>query len=206
MRVTEITKNKGSRYTVYVDGEYFYILDAEIIDMYSLKTGSECTPELLREIKRAADYRKARERALYLLEYRDHSYFELVEKLEKSVDYDIAAKTAAKMAELGFLNDDRYCRRLAKEYMTVKRWGVYRVKAQLRKKGFDRELIDQAVSECLDTVDIYDVIRQLVEKKYLKYLTDQKGIKKTTDALVRQGHSYSDIKEVLAEYTDNDEY
>lgn len=202
MTVTKIEKNKATRYTVFVDGEYFYILDSEIISQYALKVGSECTPELLEEILVCAKRRKAKERALYLLEYRDHSYAELVKKLEKSVDYEIAVETADKMAEYGFVNDERYCRRLARDYMTVKRWGAYRVRSELFKKGFSRELIDAALDDCLETIDIYEIIRELIEKKYLKYLTGIKGVKKTTDALVRLGHSYSDVKEVISEYTD----
>ena len=202
MRITNIEKNKGTRYTVFVDGEYFYILDSQIIADYSLKVGSECTPELLEEILLSAQRRKAKERALYLLEYRDHSYAELVKKLEKSVNYEIAVETADKMVRYGFINDERYCKRLAHNYMTVKHWGAYRVRSELFKKGFSKELISEAVDECLETVDIYQIIRELIEKKYLKYLTDIKGVKKTTDALVRMGHSYSDVKEVVSEYTD----
>ncbi len=187
---------------MFVDGEYFYILDSEIIAQYSLRVGSVCTPELLEEILLCAQRRKAKERALYLLEYRDHSYAELVKKLEKSVDHEIAVETADKMVSYGFINDEHYCRRLAHDYMTVKRWGAYRVRSELFKKGFSRELIDSSLDECFETIDIYKIIRELIEKKYLKYLTDAKGIKKTTDALVRLGHSYSDVKEVISEYTD----
>lgn len=205
MKITEITKNKGTRYTVYVDGEYYYIFDIEIISQYNLKEGMECDAEFLGQLKDSAQRRKAKERALYLLEYRDHSYSELVKKLEKSVDEDIAYETADKMVELGFLNDERYCKRLCQSYFTVKKWGQYRVKSELYKKGFDKELIEQSIADVLEDVDIYDTIKQLIESKYYKYLTDIKGVKKATDALVRLGHSYSDIKDVINEYiSDND--
>lgn len=206
MKITEINKNKGTRYTVYVDDEYFYILDSEIIALYGLKVGKECDQELLDEIKQAAQRRKAKERALYLLEYRDHSFSELVKKLEKSVDEDIAIETADKMVDFGFLNDQRYCNRLAHEYLTIKKWGSYKVKFELSKKGFARELIEDSIESNLETIDTYEIIQELVQKKYYKYLTDKKGFKKVTDALIRLGHNYSDVNEVLSEYDEEIEY
>ena len=97
MKITGIEKKQGTRYTVYVDGEYWYILDVEIIASVNLTEGMEVSEAFLEELLRRAQVRKARERALYLLSYRDHSRKELVDKLLQSVDEDIALQTADKM-------------------------------------------------------------------------------------------------------------
>ena len=93
---------------MYVDGLYWASLDPEVIVDSSLKEDLECSEEFLEEIKHRADVRRAKERALYLLEYRDHSRRELVDKLKKDVDEEIAQATADKMEEFGFLDDGRY--------------------------------------------------------------------------------------------------
>ena len=98
MEITEITPAKGTRYTVSVDGEYWYILDEEIIAANQLQPGVQVTSELLDRLKEQAERRKAKERALYLLSYRDHSRGELVEKLCKSVSLEIAEETAEQIA------------------------------------------------------------------------------------------------------------
>ena len=81
MKITEIEKKSKTRYTVYVDGEYFYILDAEILTEHHVRAGMEVTEAFLEQLKAAAQLRRARERAFYLLSYRDHSEKELYQKL-----------------------------------------------------------------------------------------------------------------------------
>ena len=79
---------------------------------HKLKEGLPVTEEQLEEIRYEADYRKARERALYLLEYRDHSRKELIDKLLRSVNNpSIAEEIADKMEEYGFLDDERYAKK-----------------------------------------------------------------------------------------------
>ncbi len=202
MKITGIEKKQGTRYTVYVDGEYWYILDVEIIASVNLTEGMEVSEAFLEELLRRAQVRKARERALYLLSYRDHSRKELVDKLLQSVDEDIALQTADKMEEFGYLNDERYARKLARDCMQRKKLGDRRTRFELQKKGVSRAVIDQVLMELEDEIDPREQLRELVERKYARYLTDRKGMQKVTNALARLGHSYGDIRAVLQEYLD----
>jgi len=61
MKITALTKSKGTRFRVDVDDEYWYILDAELIYQFGLKTGLEVEESFLEEVKNAAERRKARE-------------------------------------------------------------------------------------------------------------------------------------------------
>ena len=63
MTVTRLEKVKDTRWKVEVDGEYWNILDAEIIVKYHLKPGAEVDEQTLAAALRAAEYRRARERA-----------------------------------------------------------------------------------------------------------------------------------------------
>ena len=202
MEITDIEKKKGTRYTVYIDHEYWYIVDVQIIVDCGLKVGNTYNEDELLEIKRTADHRKAKERALYLLGYRDHSRRELIDKLCKSVDEDIAEDIADRMMELGFLDDRKYAEKLVQAYFLRKHLGARRVRYDVSMKGVDRDIVDECIKEALEEIDVIDIIRTLVERKYARYLGDQKGTKKTVDALMRLGHNYGDIKEVLDEYDD----
>lgn len=199
MEITEITPAKGTRYTVSVDGEYWYILDEEIIAANQLQPGVQVTSELLDRLKEQAERRKAKERALYLLSYRDHSRGELVEKLCKSVSLEIAEETADKMEGFGYLDDGNYARKLARELLRQKKYGDYRAKFEMKKKRLPDDLIDEAIALAKQDCDPQEMIREVVERKYLRYLGDRKGVQKVTNALVRLGHSYSDIKAVISE-------
>ncbi len=198
MKITSIEKKSGTRYNVDVDGEYFYILDIEIIAKNNLSVGKEVTYEQLEDLKLQAEKRRARERAYYLLSYRDHSGKELYDKLCKNVSSQIAAQTVANMVEQGFVNDEQYAKKLAAYFLKTKCVGQKKAFFEMRKRGLDTALIQEALNEC--DVDPTEQITKLIDKKYYRYLGDYKGNQKGIAALLRQGFSYDDIKSAIERY------
>jgi regulatory protein len=203
MKITGIEKANGTRYTIYVDNEYWYILDIEIIAANNLKVGSEIDLELLDNLKALSQSRKAKERALYLLGYRDHSSKELFDKLLKSVDKEIAEQTVKKMQELGFLDDEKYAQKLIQNYFEIKKLGARRVKYDIMKKGIDKETAENLTQQYLENSNNDEVLAELIERKYARYLGDERGKQKVINALTRLGHSYSDIKKALSQFGDD---
>lgn len=145
-----------------------------------------------------ATFRRARERALYILEGRDCSYTELYEKLSKNYDDEICLAVCDNMVELSLIDDRRYAEKLARHYITVKKYGMYRAKQEMTRKGIPPEMAEEFLEEYED--DTIERITELIEKKYARYLGDEKGIRKVKSALVRMGYSYGDINAVLEEY------
>lgn len=204
MRITNIEKYKGNTYMVSFDEGEPVFLHYEIICEYNLKKDICLPQEALEEILYSSDKRRARERALYLLTYRDHSYKELYQKLKKNYSDEICDEVCDKMEESGLIDDRRYAEKLSREYIVGKKYGEYRARAEMRQKGLDKELIDEALSEYEE--DTEERLSELVERKYARYLTDRKGVQKVKAALVRQGYSYSDINAVLDDYIDETEW
>ena len=190
MKITSITKKNGTRCQIEVDDEYWAILDAEIIVNQHLKVGVELTEERMEEILRAADFRRARERALYLLDYRDHSRGEIVEKLSRNVDRVIAEEVADKLCELGLIDDGTYAKKLARHFLLTKKYGARRAEFEMRRKGIDGRLAAEAVAEVEPDEDL---LEELALKKYGRYLEDDpdgKGRDKAIRGLMRLGHGY----------------
>ena len=190
MKITSITKKNGTRWQIEVDDEYWAILDAEIIVNQHLKVGVELTEERMEEILRAADFRRARERALYLLDYRDHSRGEIVEKLSRNVDRVIAEEVADKLCELGLIDDGTYAKKLARHFLLTKKYGARRAEFEMRRKGIDGWLAAKAVAEVEPDEDL---LEELALKKYGRYLEDDpdgKGRDKAIRGLMRLGHGY----------------
>ena len=52
--------------------------------------------------------------------------------------------------------------------------------------------------------DAAEIITKLIDKKYARYLDDEKGIRKVTNALARLGHDFSDIKEAIRNYIEEE--
>ncbi|MBQ8107744.1 MAG: RecX family transcriptional regulator, partial [Ruminococcus sp.] len=74
-------------------------------------------------------------------------------------------------------------------------FGRYRAFREMRGKGLTAEVINDALDEYEDKW--YEVLYELVERRYVRYLEDEKGINKVKNALVRYGYSYDMIKAVL---------
>ena len=198
MKITAIEKNKGSRYTIYVDDDYWYILDYELIVMNGLRVGLECDEAFLEDLREQAERRKARERAFYLLEYRDHTRKELVDKLVKSVSPEIAEQTADRMEELGYLDDRKYAKQYATVLLEQKKMSKRAALYKMQQKGIDRALAEEIFADM--DIDPREQIRELIEQKYERYLVDRKGLQKTVNALMRLGYNYYDVKDVVREY------
>lgn len=199
MIITDIFKKKGTRYQVELDGEYWTILDVEIIADFHLKKGMEISEELKDEVSTAADYRRGKEYALYLLGYRDHCRAELIKKLTKSIDISVAEEIADRMEELNLLDDARYAEKLAKYLITVKKRGPHRVLREMILKGIDREVAKEAI----DSLEITDnPLEELIEKKYINCLSDEKDRNKTIAALLRRGYDYSAIVDAISKFAE----
>jgi regulatory protein len=205
MKITSITRygDKGNRYRVDVDGAYWYILADTIIMDFHLRKGKEVDEALLDEIRQAAEYRKGRERAFYLLERREHAKGELVQKLAQKIDWEMAEKIADEMEELGLIHEDRYARRLVEYLSTVKKHGPRRIRQELMQKGFARDVIEEAM-DGIETDE--DALVELVRKKYARFLGPEqedeppsgfrrgysKGKNKALQGLMRLGHSFGE--------------
>ncbi len=198
MKITAIEKNKGSRYTIYIDDDYWYILDYELIVMNGLRVGLECDEAFLEDLREQAERRKARERAFYLLEYRDHTRKELVDKLVKSVSPEIAEQTADRMEELGYLDDRKYAKQYAAVLLEQKKMSKRAALYKMQQKGINRALAEEIFADM--DIDPREQIRELIEQKYERYLVDRKGLQKTVNALMRLGYNYYDVKDVVREY------
>ncbi len=197
-KITSVEKYKGRTYRIdFEEGEPAFI-NYEIITSYGLKGGVNVPDEAWEEIVYANDFRRARERALYLLDYRDYSYTEMYKKLLANYDEQICYGVCDKLSEMGLINDRRYAEGLARKYMEVKRFGYYRASQEMRLKGLSKELIDEALSEYEEGT--VERLVELISKKYLRKLEDEDGVKKVKNALARQGYSYNDIKLALEEF------
>ena len=175
-----------------------------------LRSGQEITPQRLDEIKGASDRRRARERALYLLESRSHSRKELFDKLCRSVPEEIAEETADRMAQLGLVDDESYARRWAAMLWREKKYGPRRIRQSLMQKGFDRALVDQVLEEMEDSFageETAEQLENLIRRKYARFLADGdlKGRNKTVNALLRLGYDYDQIRTALQNFMEIEE-
>ncbi|MBQ7756048.1 MAG: RecX family transcriptional regulator [Oscillospiraceae bacterium] len=196
--IDTLEKYKGNTFMVELsDGETIF-LNIETVMKFNLRKGIDIPDEAVLEIKHTDQLRKARERALYLLDYRDYCFVELYKKLEANYDEEVCLEVLNWLCENGLVNDRRYATRLGEKLVVTKGFGYYRAKQEMLMKGLDRELVEEVLSEYEE--DTLSRLEELVDKKYLHKITDEKSLNRVKNALVRQGYTYSDVNAVFSLY------
>lgn len=198
MELTAAEPRRKSLTQLYLNGEAAVKIDTETFLRSGLKPGDELSDEELHELIQASDARRAREKALYLLEHRSHSKKELTEKIARTAASREAAQAAAdRMEELGLLNDETYARDLARELFLRRRFGKARVRQELRLKGINPELIEELLEEYGDEELALENIRTVLEKKYAGWQEEEKLRRRAFAALQRLGYSYDLIRSAM---------
>ena len=80
MELTAAEPRRKGLVQLYIDGEPAVKIDNEVLLLSRIKPGDELTDEELHQLILDSDAHRAKEKALYLLEYRDHTKKELTEK------------------------------------------------------------------------------------------------------------------------------
>ena len=191
----KITAEKGKQNKIHIscDGEYKFTVDAEYWFSCPYHGISEINDDQeLTAFFEAVGSRCAFIAGLRLLSYRDHSVKELINKLVmKGHNRNYSEIAAEKLREYGYLNDERYARFMAESLVERKGMSVRAVRTELLSKGISKEIADN-ITENLDFDPILRII-DLLNTKYSRKISDEKGIKRTVASLQRLGYKWSDI-------------
>lgn len=203
MLITAVEPRRKSLSALFLDGEFAVNIDTETLLKSGYKPGRELDDEQLHELIQASENRRAGEKALYLLEHRSHSQKELADKISRVTSREAALAAAEHMVEIGLVNDEEYARSLAAELLNRKGFSASRVRQELLQKGIDRELAEQIVEEAAP--DPVKKILELIQKKYIRTLDDEKGRRRSISALQRLGYRWDDIRTALNQLVDEED-
>lgn len=202
--ILSVKQGNGNKIHIYVDDEYRATVDSDYWYSEKYRNLKEINEEELTELLNAVSFRRAYNKGLDFLSRRPYGTKELIKKLcEKGHEKASAEKACERLTELGLLNDEEFARILANDLLERKNYSIKRIKQELIFRGIDREIVENTV-ELLDNDPVPRII-MLVKKKYINKIDDEKGRKRTIDALMRLGYSYSDIKTALNTINDIDE-
>lgn len=196
MKIEKIEKSKHKRERVLVfleGGDLLKITDAELL-RFGLFSGMELSDDLLTQLRQEAAYSETKIRAAHMASARMMSKKELRQRLEKKgATLNDAAEIAQRMEELGAVNDEAYAGVIARHYGSMG-YGEMRVKQELQRRGVPKELWDTAL---LQLPDSEEAIERFVQSKCKGTMPDRGQMKKLSDALLRRGFSWNDIRPVL---------
>jgi len=206
MKITAKSGRKDKIH-IYIDGEYLLTVDEIFWFSCGYISGDEIDEEELTAFKEAAGSRCAFNSALNSLDYRDHSEREIRTKLLRKYDADCVEAAVRKLVELDLVNDERYAENYARELYEHKKFGKMRIKSELRAKGIAADIANEAVDALFEEEEPDNIQRivDIIGKRYYNRMNDDVGRKKVFAALQRMGYSFSDIREAMSEFSD-DEY
>jgi len=207
MKITAKSGRKDKMH-IYIDGEYLLTVDELFWFSCGLVSGDEINEEELTAFEEAAGSRRAFNSALNSLDYRDHSEKEIRAKLLRKHDADYVDEAVEKLIELDLVNDERYAENYARELFERKKFGKMRIKSELRAKGISADIANAAVEELFEEEEPDNVQRivDIIGKRYYNRMNNEVGRKKVFSALQRMGYSFSDIREAMSEFSDDEYY
>lgn len=164
MQIQEMTSQKGGKWKIRLeDGTIFALYKKEILT-YQLAEGEEMSEELWQELCEEVLCKRARKRALYLLERMDRTEYQLRKKLRENLYPEAIVEDAiAYVKSYHYIDDVRY----AENYIRCSQEQKSRL--QMRQKLLERGVsvrdIERAMEEAYCCKE-EELIRKLLEKKH----------------------------------------
>lgn len=201
MELTAAEPRRKGLVQLYLDGQPGPKIDEEVFALSRLKAGEELDLEELEALVERSDARRAREKALYLLEHRSHSKRELTEKIARTAASRQAAQAAADhLEEIGLIDDRAYAESYARELVVRKRYGLRRVRQELSRKGISPEIQEEVLCAYEDGGEAArENIALVLQRRYPLWREDEKSHRRAVAALQRLGYSYSQISAVMGQ-------
>ena len=187
----EASKHKRGRVLVFLeDGACLKITEQELLD-FGLRAGDELDKPTLDRLKEAAGVSNVKATAADLIGKRAMSRRDLERKLREKGASEAEARYAAEWLEaIGAINDADYAALLVRHCAQLG-YGPARIRDKLYEKGVPRELWEDA----LDTLpDQSEDVDRFLRSRLRGGLPDEKEKKRLTDALLRRGFSWGDVR------------
>ncbi len=197
MTVTKIEPVAKTRFQVYVDGQAAFVLYKGELSRYRIEEKKEMTEEVYAEILQKVVLKRAKARALHLLNDMGRTEAQLRTKLlQGGYPADVTESALDYVKSFGYLNDAEYARSFIEGRKNKKsRNELY---AALCRKGIDREEAKVALEEYYDGEDERAAIEALLRKKKFDSDTaDYMQKQKIAGYLMRKGFRYDEIRRVI---------
>lgn len=190
----EASRRKRGRVLVFLeDGACLKITEQELLD-FGLRAGDDLEKDVLERLKAAAGLSNTRAAAAELIGRRAMSRRDLEQKLREKGASEPEARYAAEWMEaIGAINDGEYAAMLVRHCASLG-YGSARVREKLREKGVPRELWDEALEQLPDSAGQID---RFLEQKLRGRQPDGKEKKRLSDALLRRGYSWGEVRAAL---------
>ena len=175
----------------------------QTVEDFSLYPGLELDSQQMDALRTAAGAMSAKMRAVRIVAASTVSKRDLEQRLVHKGEDPAQAKAAVQwMSDLSLLDDVKTAEQVVNRCIG-KGYGLARAKQALYEKRIPKEYWEDALANYPDQMDF--IVAFLTAK--LRADSDRRDIQKATDALIRKGHSYHQIRRGLEQLAlDADEF
>lgn len=180
-----------------IDGEFAFVLYRGELSRYQIREEGTVSEEVFGQIKKDVIVKRAKLRAMHLLNDMDRTESQLRAKLMQNFyTEDVIDAALAYVKSFGYIDDFGYAKRYIQNRQSQK--SKRELYVQLAGKGIARELIDLAMEECYAGEDELEAIRRLaVKRKYRFQDATREEQQKQMAYFMRKGFSYENIRRAL---------
>ena len=194
--VKEIEAVGKGRYRVRFDTGVTCLLYRKELSSFSIEKGKKITAQQYQEILEEVVVKRAKKRALHLLEQMDRPEKQLRDKLLAN-EYPQSCIDGAIAYVKGFhyLDDSRY----ASNYVRFSQEKMSRVqmKQKLMQKGIASSVIADAIEEGYVADEMEQIMALLQKRKFVPEEADEKEFQRTYQYVMRRGFKSSDILKAM---------
>ncbi len=203
-RITDIQaqKKNPSRRSIFLDGEYFCGVSEEVAVRFHLRKGLEIDEEKLRELLHEEELSKAKSYVYRILARRMYTVKEIRNKLvERGYIGEIIEDVITTLERYGYLNDRVFAEEWILSRMRSKPRGKIALRQELARKGIDKAIIENALSQAFNESDEKEkeMALDLARRKIESYRGDDPRAvrRKLRGFLLRRGFDFDTVRNVI---------
>lgn len=205
MRITRIEpqKRKRKRYSIWIDNQYSFSCDKEVLLKLCLEEGQEVSFSELEALLRDIQQKEAKDYSLYILARRPLSEAQLKDKLRsRRYDSKIISIVIDYLKGIGLIDDLNYSRLWIRSRSRTNPRGALLLRQELRMKGIASQIIERVLDEFKESYNEEELLVQVAEKraKKLKNLDPISRKRRLFNYLLRRGFLVDEVRKVIKRY------
>lgn len=197
MQITGIEKQKknSDRYNIYIDGTYCFTADLEDIIKYDIKIERNISEKELTTLIQECEINKGYRYALNLLNIRDYSKKEFIDKLkQKGYSENSIEIIINKLQEYELIDDFKYANKFVRKKINMNKLGRVRILNELKIKGVNNNIVEKID---FNEDEMFKNAYDLALKKFKVYKNSKDALMKVARFLYYKGYTNEEIKKVL---------
>ena len=205
MRVEAIepTRSPQGKLRLRFDNDTTMLVFPSVIAELNLYPGIEIPESAMDSLHETCGEASARNRAVRIISAAPVSRRELQSRLVQKGETEEHAQQAVQwLDELHLLDDEQLAEQIVLSG-AARGYGAARIRQMLYEKRIPRELWERALEKLPPRENAIDAFLQ---RRFRGTKPDKKELKRATDALLRRGHSWGDIRSALERYVPDEDF